>query len=79
LYEVQIDDVPQVTEVENKVLIDIFTEMEVRAALFQMKHNKSPCADGFPIELYDHSLNFGIIKERYSCITIDSQFIQRNK
>jgi len=44
LYEVQIDNVPQViTEVENKLLIDIFIEKEVRDALFQMKHNKSLC------------------------------------
>jgi len=78
LYEVQIDDVSQVTEVENKLLIDIFTEKEVRDALFQKKHNKSLLPDGFPIEFYNHSLNFGIIKERYSCITIDSQFIQHN-
>ena len=52
LDESQIEDIPQINEDENKMLIDEFTEREVREAIFQMKHNKAPGPDGFPVEFY---------------------------
>ena len=47
-----VQDIPQVSELENEYLTDVFTEFEVRAAIFQMEHNKAPCPDGFPPEFY---------------------------
>jgi len=52
LDESQINDIPQINEEENKQLIEEFTEKEVREAIFQMKHNKAPGPDGFPVEFY---------------------------
>ena len=52
LDETRIDDIPQVTDIENEILILEFTEAEVREAIFQMEHNKSPGPDGFPVEFY---------------------------
>jgi hypothetical protein len=52
LDESQISDIPQVNEEENELLIVMFTEKEVREAIFQMKHNKAPGRDGFPVEFY---------------------------
>jgi hypothetical protein len=37
---------------ENGFLTDDFLESEVRAAIFQMEHNKAPGPDGFPLEFY---------------------------
>jgi hypothetical protein len=37
---------------ENEKLISIFTEQEVKVAIFQMKHNKASGPDGFPAEFY---------------------------
>ena len=48
----RIDDIPQVTDNENEILTSEFTEAEVREAIFQMEHNKSPGPDGFPVEFY---------------------------
>jgi mannosylglycoprotein endo-beta-mannosidase len=61
LMENQILDIPQVTQEENDVLIGPFTESEVRAAVFQMEHNKAPGPDGFPAEFYQ--VFWGIIKD----------------
>jgi hypothetical protein len=52
LDESQINDIPQITEEENNLLTEMFTEKEVRDAIFQMKHNKAPGPDGFPTEFY---------------------------
>jgi hypothetical protein len=41
-----------VTEEENRVLVENFSEAEVKHELFPMKHNKSPGPDGFPVEFY---------------------------
>jgi hypothetical protein len=38
--------------VKNESLIAAFTESEVRNAVFQMEHNKTPGPDGFPAEFY---------------------------
>jgi hypothetical protein len=47
-----IEDIPQVTPVENEALVAEFSEKEVRDAIFQMKHNRAPGPDGFPAEFY---------------------------
>ena len=43
---------PQVSNLENEILADSFTEAEVRMAIFQMKHNSAPVPDGFLVEFY---------------------------
>ena len=52
LNETRRDDIIQVSEEENEILVVAFPESEVRHAVFQMKHNKSPGPDGFPAEFY---------------------------
>ena len=54
LDESRIDDIPQVSGEENGFLTAPFTEEEVRAAVFQMEHNKAPGPDGFPAEFYQN-------------------------
>ena len=46
------EDIPQVTDDESESLIAMFTQEEVRTAIFQMEHNKAPGPDGFPAEFY---------------------------
>jgi hypothetical protein len=41
-----------VTDEENMILVEEFTEEEAKKALYQMEHNKSPGLDGFLIEFY---------------------------
>jgi hypothetical protein len=41
LVESLTDDIPQVTAEENRILVEEFTEEEVRKAVFQMEHNKA--------------------------------------
>ncbi|XP_073361957.1 uncharacterized protein [Aegilops tauschii subsp. strangulata] len=48
LDENRTDDIPQVTAEENDFITAPFSEEEVRAAVFQMEHNKAPGPDGFP-------------------------------
>jgi hypothetical protein len=50
--EDQIHDISQVSDEENEIIIADFNENEVREAVFQMEHNKSPGPDGFPVEFY---------------------------
>jgi hypothetical protein len=50
--ELQTDDNPQVSDLENEYLVADFSQAEVRAAIFQMEHNKAPGPDGFPPEFY---------------------------
>jgi hypothetical protein len=45
-------DFQQVSQEENEALIAPYTEKEVKEAIFQMKHNKAPGPDGFPVEFY---------------------------
>jgi hypothetical protein len=52
MLESRIDDIPQVSEVENDILTSLFTKTEVKEAIFQMEHNKAPGPDGFPVEFY---------------------------
>jgi hypothetical protein len=46
------NDIPQVSLLENGMLTEIFTETEVKEAIFQMERNKAPGPDGFPPEFY---------------------------
>jgi hypothetical protein len=52
LDESKTDDIPHVSYLENEYLTDTFSQEEVRAAIFQMEHNKAPKPDGFPPEFY---------------------------
>jgi hypothetical protein len=47
-----VEDIPQITQLENEFLEEEFSEKEVWEAIFQMKHNKAPGPDGFPVEFY---------------------------
>ena len=46
------DDIPQVSPQENELLVETFSESEVKEAVFQMKNNTAPGPDGFPPEFY---------------------------
>jgi hypothetical protein len=61
LDESRLNDIPQVSAIENDLLIANFTEEEVREAIFQMVHNKAPGPDGFPPKFYQ--VFWHIIKE----------------
>ena len=50
--ETRIDDIPQVTKVENETLTQSFLEAKVKDAIFQMKHNSATMPDRFPLEFY---------------------------
>ena len=50
--ERKIDDIPQVSQSENEFLTALFTEKEIRDAIFAMEHDKAPGPDGFPAEFY---------------------------
>jgi hypothetical protein len=52
MMENRVDDIPQVTDEENDILTTMFTEEEIKEAIFQMEHNKTPRPDGFPAEFY---------------------------
>ena len=52
LDESRIEDVPQLTAVENDILVAPFSEKEVFEAISQMKNNKAPGPNGFPAEFY---------------------------
>jgi hypothetical protein len=54
LDETHIEDIPQVSDLENEILSDAFSENEIKEAIFQMEHNKAPGSDGFPAEFYQH-------------------------
>jgi hypothetical protein len=46
------NDIPQVSPDENSYLTTVFTENDIREAIFQMEHNKALGPDGFPAEFY---------------------------
>jgi hypothetical protein len=47
-----ISDIPQVSQEENDFLTAPFTEKEVKEAIFQIRQNKAPGPDGFPVVFY---------------------------
>lgn len=51
LEEDRIQNIPQVTQEDNEMLTNEFTEAEVKSVVFQMEH-KAPGPDGFPAEFY---------------------------
>jgi hypothetical protein len=52
MIESNIDDIPQLSEEENRILTAGFSEKEVYDAIMQMEKNKAPGSDGFPAEFY---------------------------
>jgi hypothetical protein len=52
LYESFKEDIPQVTERENDILTQPFSDEEVKNAIFQMEHNKTLGLDVFPVKFY---------------------------
>ena len=61
---------------ENELLIEQFSESEVRAAIFQMEHNKAPGPDGFPpefyLEYYKRRLDVSLFQEcLYTALTLE--------
>jgi hypothetical protein len=69
LYESQIDDIPQVSELENEMVVQPFSEEEVQKIVFQMDHNKTSGRDGFPVELYQAC--WDIIKNEFMALFMD--------
>ena len=45
-------EIPQLNSDENEVLSAPFTEQEVYDSIVQMKQNKAPGPDRFPVEFY---------------------------
>ena len=70
--ESTINDIPQVSLLENDMLTDIFSETEVKEAIFQMEHNKTPGPDGFPLEFYQ--IFWFLLK--YDLMALFEDFIQ---
>jgi hypothetical protein len=52
LDESRVEDIVRVSQEENDLIIRPFTCDEIREAVFQMEHNKTPCPDGFLAEFY---------------------------
>jgi hypothetical protein len=52
LVELEISDIPQISQEENNILTSDFEEKEVHEAVMQMKKNKAPGPDGFSTEFY---------------------------
>jgi hypothetical protein len=52
LNESMVEDIPQILPMENEFLEAEFSKKEVQEAVFQMKHNKAPGPDEFPVEFY---------------------------
>ncbi|WVZ94415.1 hypothetical protein U9M48_040308, partial [Paspalum notatum var. saurae] len=52
MIESRVEDIPQVSELENNILTAQFSEEEVKEAIFSMEHNKAPGPDSFPAEFY---------------------------
>jgi hypothetical protein len=52
LNDSMVEDIPQISPMENEFLETEFSEKEVGEAVFQMEHNKAPGPDGFSAEFY---------------------------
>jgi hypothetical protein len=52
MIESEIDDIPELSQEENRILTAGFTEKEVYDTIMQMEKNKAPGPDGFLAEFY---------------------------
>jgi hypothetical protein len=52
MMEDRVQDIPQLSTVENGLLIADFSVEEVYEAISKMEHNKAPGPYGFPVEFY---------------------------
>jgi mannosylglycoprotein endo-beta-mannosidase len=52
MIESEYNDIPRLSNEENRILTADFTEKEVLEAIFQMEKNKAPGPDGFLAEFY---------------------------
>jgi mannosylglycoprotein endo-beta-mannosidase len=52
MLESENNDIPQLSDEENRILTTDFTEKEVHRAILQMEKNKAPSPDGFLVEFY---------------------------
>jgi hypothetical protein len=68
-YESIIQDIPQVSDVENEILTAKFTIDEVKKVVFSMEHNKAPRPDGFPAEFYQ--VFWEVIKDDLFVLFVD--------
>ncbi|XP_073359665.1 uncharacterized protein [Aegilops tauschii subsp. strangulata] len=57
LDESRTEDVPQLSAVDNDILVAPFSEKVVFDAIAQMKNNKAPGPDGFPVEFYKNNFD----------------------
>ena len=77
LMEEQIQDIPQVSNLENDIFTAEFLEKEVKQAVFEMEHNSAPGPDAFPVEFYqdfwevikDDLWNYCFITQKSRCKT----------
>jgi len=58
-----------VTQEDNEMLTNEFTEAEVKSVVFQMEHNKAPGPDGFPAEFYQ--VFWEVIKDDLMALFVD--------
>jgi hypothetical protein len=54
LDEQLMDDIPQVSDLENEILSSAFSEKEIKEAVFLMENNKAPGPNDFPMEFYQY-------------------------
>lgn len=54
LDESMVDDIIHVSDIENDLLSQSFTENETRDAIFMMENNKAPDPDGFSAGFYQY-------------------------
>jgi hypothetical protein len=54
MIETKIDDIPQLSGEENRILTSGFTEKEIHDAIMPMEKNKASGPDGFSVEFYQH-------------------------
>jgi hypothetical protein len=57
----EVQDIPQISDVEIEILTAPFSEEEVYEVISQMEYNKAPRPDGFPAEFYQK--NWVVIKD----------------
>jgi mannosylglycoprotein endo-beta-mannosidase len=61
LVEEEVQDIPQISAVENEILTPPFSKEEVFVMISQIEYNKTPEPNGFPMEFYQK--NWMVIKD----------------